>query len=801
MVKYNIKLVFRNIRKHRRFFIVSVLSLAVGIAISCLLWLHISYEKSYDAFFGSADNIYRISCTVTQNGKQIINSCRTPTALSLAIPKETDLVAASTNAVWEECYMYTDNVKLFGQKVAWADNCFLNVFQHEMVYGNALTALENKYTMVISEKIAKLYFGNSNPIDKTIRLNEGIVFTVTGVFKTMPENTHLYYDFIASTATMLDYGRTKEGNWVSHNVCTYIRTKQNAAPEQIERVLSEIVSKYMADRKDKGQEVKFSLVNVRDIYLKTNLEGEYRPLGNSKKVALLTIIALFVIGIAWINNLNITTALSFEHAKEYGIRRLNGASKWSLMRYYITESIFVNLIAGLIAGIFMLITFSMFKSLVEGALIKDFHVQIWFWKAALLFFIISLFFTGILPALLQAYISPLQVIKNNTNEKFSLDNLRKGLAVFQFSLAIILIVGTVIVFKQLQFLEAQDLGIKANQVLVFRGPATNNTSGPKRYADFCSFRDELLQSPYFKCITASTNIPGQINRFNNILVSRNGQQIDASFNNSQADENYFATYQVPIIEGRNFYDNMENERNSLIINQKAVEVLGFKTPAEAIGQKIIINKKEREIVGVVKNFHHESLQKVIEPYLYVFTHPKEFGYFPSLVTGGNINIAIADAKKVWIRHYPDAIFDYFFLDEFFNRQYNTYRQLGKMVGISSLLSIFIACLGLFALVSFTVNKKTKEIGIRKVNGAKVSEILILLNRDFVKWVVIAFIIATPIAYYAMNKWLENFAYKTDLSWWIFALSGVMALGIALLTVSWQSWRAATRNPVEALRYE
>jgi putative ABC transport system permease protein len=268
-----------------------------------------------------------------------------------------------------------------------------------------------------------------------------------------------------------------------------------------------------------------------------------------------------------------------------------------------------------------------------------------------------------------------------------------------------------------------------------------------------------------------------------------------------ADNNYFETYQVPILEGRNFSKIIENERGSIVVNEKAIEAMGFESALQAIGKKVKVRNQDKEIIGIVKNFHHESLQKEIEPYIYDFRHPPEFGYYPALVSTTDIWGAVNVAENAWKKHYPEAQIDFFFLDDYFNRQYLSYNKLGKLVGISTVLAIFIACLGLFALVSYTVNKKVKEIGVRKVNGATITEILTMLNKDFVKWVVLGFIIACPISFYVMNRWLENFAYRTPLSWWIFVLAGILAFGIALLTVSRQSWLAATRNPIEALRCE
>ena len=798
---YNLRLIFRNSIKHKKFFLISIFSLAIGIATSCLLWVHIKYEKSYDTFYKQTDNLYRVSYTVNQGGKQIINSCRTQTALSWILPGESELVEASTRVHYEDCYMYTEDVKLFNQKVIWADSSFFHVFQNDMVLGNPNTVLANKYSIAISDKVAGFYFGESNPIGKIIRLNEGISFTVTGVFKEIPENSHLRYDFITSLNTLEDYGFHRQGNWRGNWISTYVRKKKSATQSQIEGVLSEIVNKYMADRADKGQDAKYSLIPVKEIYLHSNLEGEYKPMGSATKISLLVVISIFVLVIAWANNVNIATALSFERAKESGIRRLIGASNSSLIKYYVSESLVINLLAISLSFIFIWLSFSTFSTLVNDAIIKNFFLQKWFWEIILVFLVVGVIFTGIVPAIIQASFHPIQILKKYENEKSSLKFFRTNLAIFQFALAIILVVSTLVITSQIDFLEHQDLGITPEQVLVLRGPATNNTTGSKRYADFCSFRDELLQSPYFKSLTATMNIPGQANKIINRIVTRNGTQVDASFNVSQTDDNYFETFQVPIIAGRNFHSNMGNERGSIILNEKAVEAIGFENSEMAIGKKILLGNSEKHIVGVVKNFHHESLQKELEPYIYNFSHPKEFGYYPALVVTSNISEALHYAEKVWTKHYHEALFDCFFLDKYFNQQYVSYRQLGKLVGICSVLSILIACLGLYALASNIVNKRVKEIGVRKVNGAKVGQVLALLNRDFVKWVAIAFVVACPIAYYAMDRWLENFAYKTTLSWWIFALAGLLAFGIALLTVSWQSWRAATRNPVEALRYE
>jgi len=801
MIRYYLNQILRNFNKHRRFFAINIFGLSIGIATSLMLWMHVRYEKSYDCFYQQTDNLYRVSYHATKDGKLLTKSCRLHSALSPVLQSESELIAASCRTFYECCYMYTDDVQLYDQNVIWADSAFFNVFQNKLIQGDVFTALANKYSIAISEKVARLYFGSNDPIGNVIKLNEGIPFTVTAVFETLPKNSHLQYDYVLSFNTLEDYGVSQNGNWRSLFVSTYFRKIPTASELDLSQTLSNLADKYIPNNGKDGLDATYSMMPVKDIYLHSDLVSEFLPQGNLTKVRLLFVIAIFIIVIAWTNNINISTALSFERMKATGIRKINGANNLSLIKYHLAELLFVNLAAIILALIMMLLAMPVFKSFVNNSMGSHVFLQSWFWVSLGVILFGGALFTGLITAFIQTSFKPLQLLSNKITSNTNLSSVRYSLTVFQFMLAIILIGSTTLIFKQINYLEKGSLGMNPDQVLVMRGPATNNTSGERRYHEFCAFRDELLQSPYVQKVSATMNIPGQANKYNNVLVTRNGKQLNTTFNSSFSDENYFETYQVPIVAGRNFYTSISNEAQSVIINEKAAELMGFDTAEQAVGEKIQLGKKEMEIVGVAKNFHHESLQKELEPYIYQFKHPHEFGYYPALVSTSNIPALMKTVEQVWAKHYPGAQADFFFLDVYFNKQYISYKQLGQVAGMSSILAILIACLGLFALVSHTVNKKVKEIGVRKVNGAKVAEILVMLNRDFIRWVIIAFVIATPISYYAMNKWLENFAYKTNLSWWIFASAGIMSLVIALLTVSCLSLRAATRNPVEALRYE
>ena len=801
MIRVYLNQILRSFNKHRRFFAINIIGLAIGVATSLMLLTHINYEKSFDRFYPQAENLYRVNYYASKDGKPLTNTCRSQTALSPVLQTESEFIAASCRAFYESCYMHTDEVQLYNQNVLWADSAFFNVFQNKLILGDPSTVLASKNSVAISEKVARLYFGNNDPIGEIIQLNEGIRFTVTAVFETLPKNSHLQYDFVVSFNTLEDYGVNQTGSWGAIFVSTYLRKIPSATDQDVAQVLNNLAEKYIPDNGKDGFVAAYSPMAVEDIYLQSDLEGEFVPQGNLTKLRLLLIVAVFIIVIAWTNSINISTALSFERMKAMGIRKINGADNRSLIQYHLAELLVVNLSAIVVALVLMIIAMPVFKSFVNNSVAVNAFIESWFWGLLGILLVGGTLFSGVITALLQTSFKPIQLISNRTTGFGSLGSLRQSLTVFQFILAIILIGSTSLVFKQVNYLEKSDLGMNPEKVLVIRAPATNNTSGERRYHEFCAFRDELMRSPYVQKVTATMNIPGQANRYNNVIVSRNGKQVNTTFNLSFSDDNYFETYQVPIVAGRNFYSSIGNEGRSIIINEKAAAMIGFASDNQAVGEKINIGDQELEIVGVAKNFHHESLQKELAPYIYRFRHPHEFGYYPALVSTSNIPALMKTVEQVWAKHYPGAQADFFFLDVFFNQQYVSYEQLGKLTGLSSVLAIIIACLGLFALVSHMVNKKVKEVGIRKVNGAKVLDILLMLNRDFIKWVIIAFVIATPVAYYAMNKWLESFAYKTNLSWWIFALAGVMALGIALLTVSWQSWRAATRNPVEALRYE
>ncbi len=530
MIRYYLNQIFRNFNKHRRFFAINIVGLSIGIATSLMLWMHVRYEKSYDRFYPQTEILYRVTYHATKDGKLLTNSCRSHSALSPVLQSESELIAASCRAFYESCYMYTDNVQLYNQNVLWADSAFFNVFQNKLIQGNLSDALANKYSVAISDKVARLYFGNNDPVGNIIKLNEGIPFTVTAVFETLPGNSHLKYDFVVSFNTLEDYGVSQQGNWRSLFVSTYFRKIPSASEQDLSRTLSNLSEKYITNNGKDGLEAQYSMMPVKDIYLHSDLEGEFVPQGNLTKVKLLLVIAIFIIVIAWTNNINISTALSFERVKATGIRKINGANNLSLVKYHLAELLFVNLAAILLALGMMILAMPVFKSFVNNNVGSHVFLQPWFWISLSVILVGGALFTGLITAFIQTSFKPLQLLSNKITSNTNLSSVRYSLTVFQFMLAIILIGSTTLIFKQINYLEKSNLGMNPDQVLVMRGPATNNTTGDRRYHEFCAFRDELLQSPYVQKVTATMNIPGQANKYNNVMVSRNGKQVNTTFN-------------------------------------------------------------------------------------------------------------------------------------------------------------------------------------------------------------------------------------------------------------------------------
>nr|WP_321353983.1 ABC transporter permease [uncultured Draconibacterium sp.] len=804
MIRYYVKTAFRNLLRHRFYSAINIVGLAIGITACILIMLYVQFELSYDKFHEKSDRIYRVNLYSVRDD----NTNRWPgsspplrNTIQDEIPEVEEAVRISQ--YWEPVMQYKD--KVFNEtKWCFADDNFFKIFSTSFIYGDPNTALVEPYTVVLTESTAKRYFGNENPLGKTLTRKYNYDWTVTGVIKDFPENSHIKPDFLGSIKSR---PYNNGANWLNNMLYTYVLLKEGASNSEVDSKLEDVVKKYVGpfmaqDRGEsleefaaKGNQYMYYTQPLTDIHLNTEVIAGPELSVSTSYLIIFSLIAVFILVIACINYMNMSTAQSANRAKEVGLKKSMGSNRNKLVLQFLSESVFVTLIALALAIVLIKLLLPAFNNLVDKQLVFSLASNLFTIPLLLLFGVVAGVVAGSYPAFFLASFNPLKVINGIHKSEGSHGNLRSGLVVFQLIVTIVLFSGTFFISKQLNFLQKQELGFNKENLVIVKNAAYLWNNKP-------SFKNELLEQPGILEVSNSLYIPGR-SKSNNTFFHE--LPTEASLlSQLWVDEDFLKAYEIELLQGRFFGKGDPSNAKSIVLSEKALKELNIQDP---IGKKLYKRQKTEEttftIIGIIKDFHLNSLHQEIWP-LVLFDDDdmlKRAGEYFSVRISGNIQENLKKIEQTWNKYADGQPLDYVFFDEDFGRLYATDVQIRKIVSIFSALAIFIACLGLLALAAFVAEQRTKEIGIRKVNGARVCQILYLLNQNFVKWVAIAFGVATPIAYYAMHKWLENFAYKTTLSWWIFAIAGLLALGIAMLTVSWQSWRAATRNPVEALRYE
>ncbi len=795
-----IKLAFRNLIKNNFYSTINIVGLAIGITACILILLYVQFELSYDNFHEKSERVFRVNCFEILNGDSH-NQPYTPPPLAKVmqdeIPEIEDAVRLTT--YWPIVLEHKEKV-LNTTKGCYADASFFKIFSATFIHGDPGTALTEPYTVVLTETTAKRYFGNENPLGQKLSRKNYRSFTVTGVIKDFPENSHIKPDFLASFKS-LSYNNSMD--WSQNSFYTYVLIKEGAYNQQVDKKLKGVVKKYVGaylkEHKGLSLEESISLEYytqcLTNIHLDDDVKAGAEPLGNKIYLVIFSIIAAFILIIACINYMNMSTAQSATRAREVGLKKSLGSNRNKLVFQFLSESIFIALIALFLAMALIKILLPVFNNLVDKHLLFSCAGSFSSVLLLLVFGIAIGILSGIYPAFFLASFSPLTVINGINTSSGIQGKLRNGLVVFQIIVTIVLFSGTFVIGKQLNFLQKQELGFNKENLIIIENA---NSLG----SQMSSLKKALLAQSGILQVTNSNSIPGRDMYYE--TFSHGISNSDRHVNVIWSDVDFLKTYDIELIQGSFFEEGNQANTKSIVLNETVIKELNIEDP---IGKKIYKGQKTDEnsftIIGVIKNFHFESLHQEVSSLGFYNNDDnlKYNGRFLSVRISGDIQEGLKKIEQTWDKFTGGQSFDYVFLDEDFGRLYTAELRTRKLVSIFSALAIVIACIGLFALAAFVAEQRTKEIGIRKVNGAKISEVLLMLNKDFVKWVAIAFIIATPIAWYAMHKWLENFAYKTTLSWWIFALAGVVALGIALLTVSFQSWKAATRNPVEALRYE
>jgi putative ABC transport system permease protein len=789
----------RTLLKNRGIALINVIGLTMGLTAFLFIVHYLIYEVSFDSFFPDSGLIYRVNMDIQNGSERFYHSSKTSRALYFSCQKDVPGIEACGDSYFESCLMRYNSTYIPQQRVLWVDEGFEKVFPFNMKEGSV--DFTGPLTGIIARSKVAALFGNEDPVGKIVKVNEGMPVEITGVFEDLPSNTHFTADYFISLKTWEKYGWISRGrDWNYNGYWNYIKLEHGVSPKSMEATLTGLVNTNVR-RNINERKTTIFLQPLSDLHYQRGLEGEMGSQTNQKSLFFLFVIAILTIFIAWINYVNLSTALSAKRAEEIGMRKLVGASGLHIWIQSFIETLILNFIAIILSITLYLSLLQPFARLFEIPLSKALFSGKYIIWSLLGISCIGIFFSSIYNTLKLAGLNPFSGKKSiNKNRSF-----QKGMVIAQMALSIIFISITLVVYKQILFMRNADMGINFDQVVTISAPASLNIDSTKRNR-FLSFRQELLRSPEFISATANTFTPGLPPRygFNEYLRPDAGIHPNKLFFENNADDGLIETFGLKLIAGRNFSPTPSQNRRRILINESSLKELGFKNPEEAIGRFVYRAGRDSvpiEIIGVLADFHNEGLQKPIYPMIYNNGHPFEFGYYSIRINTPDISRAIDNLKRIWGNHYPSDQMEYVFADEFFFRQYQSETRFGKFYTLLTILSISIACLGLYGLIMFYLIQKQKEIGLRKINGAKVIEVMVMLNVNFIKWVAIAFIVACPIAWFAMYKWLQSFAYRTALNWWIFAVAGIITLVIALLTVSWQSWKAATRNPVEALRYE
>ena len=807
MFKNYLKIALRNFLKHKGFSFINVFGLAVGIACCLLILLFVVDELSYDRYHEKSDRIYRAGLFGFISGNEF-HGVVTAAPMAQTLVDEYPEVEAATRArnFGFPVFRYEDKV-FSEEKVFWVDPSFFDVFTVTFIQGDPKTALDNPVTIVLTRSMAKKYFGEEDPLGKTINADQRRDYLVTGVVEDVPKNSHFHYDFLASLST---YPDSQSPVWVSNNYYTYFVLREGASPEEFEVKLGELVKKYVGPQiqaaagisleqfYESGGAYSYFIQPMTDIHLRSHLEFEVEPNGDISYVYIFSIIALGILLVACINFVNLSTARSSTRAREVGIRKTLGSNRPQLIRQFLAETIMLSLLAVLLALLLVQILLPVFNNL-TGKQVAIPYLDNVFTIPLLLGLVVFIgLLSGLYPAFFLASFDPVAVLKTETAGSLKKSKMRNVLVIFQFTVSIVLIVGTLVVQRQLNYIQNKDLGFNKEQTVIIK--KTDDLSDKLK-----TFKQELLNNSSVLGATNTGNLIG--GTFGNSAFRLAGESGEETYLlwTFFSDADFVKTYQMDMAAGRYFEEGREADNQAVVINETAVRNLGLEDP---VGAQIVAlgNTREQEqsrnIIGVVKDFHFESLHTQIRPMIIIMYGPQNRGRFLSVRIGPeNTRETIGFIENTWKKFALNQAFEFEFMDDYFGRVYEAEHRTGQIFLYFSILAIFIASLGLFGLASFVTAQRTKEIGIRKILGASESQIVVLLSTQFTKWILLGNILAWPTAYLLMRNWLHQFAYREGISILSFLGASLIVLIFALITVSSQTLKAASANPAKSLKHE
>lgn len=805
MLRNYFKTAWRNLLRHKGYAGINILGLAIGIAACLLILQYVSFELSFENFHANKDRIYRVQQDRYDKGKLstqwAAGAYGVGNAFKDGIPEIEDYVKVIGRG---EQLTEINNQPVKIKSSFYASSSFFKIFSYPLIAGDKNTALKEPFTAALSETTAKTIFGSTDVVGKTLQLNRDRNYKITAVFKDAPVNTQLRPNILMSYVSFVQIvgpDNNPETAWTWDGCLTYLLLRKDADPKKVEAKFLPIVDKNVGEvMKRFNSSVTYKLQPLKDIHLYSHYMMEPGVNGDGNTVYLLLGIAFFIVVIAWVNYINLATARAINRAREVGIRKAIGSQRRQLVAQFLTESALLNTFAIILGLFFVSVSIPGFNALSGQQLSFSLFARTDFWLSLAGLFVIGVFFSGFYPALVLSGFRPIEVLKGKMTATTGGSMLRKSLVVFQFAASLFLLIGTLAVYNQIQYMRKQSLGLDIDQTLVVYPPSVGVDS--TYIQRITAFKQELARQSNIGNITVSTSIPGEPVGWNagGIKLVGADESTQQQYRVIGVDYDYLEQYGLKVIAGRAFAKDFGSDEKSVIYNRKATELLGFTNPAEAVGKRIDFWGQQYTITGVVENFHQQSLREAFEP-LILRLMPDASGYLSVKTSTAQSSATIAAVKTQWDKFFPGNTFDYFFLDDHFDQQYKADQRFGQVFGLFTTLAILVACMGLFGLASFTTLQRTKEIGIRKVLGASVSGILKLLYREFALLILLAFLVAAPIAWWSISKWMQGYAFRTNIQWTYFALPFVFIIVIALVTVSFQSIKAALANPVKTLRTE
>ncbi len=802
MVKNYLKIAWRNLLKNKAFSFINIMGLAIGIAVCFIIMLYVQDELSYDRFNEKADRMFRIVFKADINGGKIFEANVMPPVAQALVNDYPEVEQATRlQASGQPKVTYDERVFKEGQ-LALVDANFFNVFTIPFVEGDSKTALTEPNTVVITRAFAYKYFGSDEPLGKMLNINNNTC-KVTGVMEQIPPNAHFHFDLFVSMASLPS---AKSQSWMESNFFTYVVLKKDYDYKKLQAKLPGMVEKYMgpqiqqamglslAQFRTKGNKLGFELQPLTDIHLHSNSNFEFEAGGDVRYIYIFGVIAIFMLLIACINFINLSTASASKRAKEVGVRKVMGSGRWDLVKQFLLESALITLIALVISTIMVRLALPAFNHLSGKNLLLGFNLQRIAGIAAIGILVSIL--AGMYPAFFLSSFKPIATLKGKLSASTNSYGLRSGLVVFQFFISVSLIMGTIVVYQQMKYIQNKKLGYDKEQLLVV---SNSYLLGKNETV----FRDQLLRDSRVADATISGYKPAGPSFNNNALAYPEGKE-NAIMKTLEykVDEHYIPTFDMKMAAGRNFSTEFKTDSSAMIINETAAKAFGW--GADAIGKRIVRENSEHgknfayTVIGVVKDFHFKSLHEAITPLLMVL-YP-ETGIIVKVKTK-DVPGLIASMKTQWASFGPEEPFAYNFMDDLYSNTYTAEQKTGRILNIFAMLTIFVACMGLFGLVTYTAEQRAKEIGIRKILGASVAQVTTMLSKEFLRLVLISCFVAFPLSYWVMSKWLQDFAYRIHISWLVFVIAGIVALAIALATISFQAIKAALANPVKSLRTE